>query len=108
MWTPRSPYEQAEFPRPRDRYAEAIRRALPKLLFGGRTVMPYRPAGIPGTFGKLLVRSWTPAAVVAPGYGYSGEAYLRMMPELQIPHPSGIDPRTRLAAPKPQEEERRG
>jgi len=109
MWAPRSPYEQAEYPRPRDRFAEAVRRALPKLLFGyHRTVMPYKPAGIVGTFGRLLVSSRAPVAVPPAGYRYTGEAYLRMLPELDIPHPSGLDPRTRLVAPSQREEEGRG
>lgn len=105
-WRPRSPYEQAEFPAPPpDRYAQAVRRDLPRILFGKLTLLPYIPAGIRDTVGRLLVSSWYPAAVVAQR-GYGGEAYVRMQPELVIPHPSGLDPQTRLAAPKAQEERR--
>lgn len=104
-WRPRSPYEQEEFPAPLpDQYAQEMRRDLPRILFGRLTLLPYLPVGVLDAFGRLLVSSWYPAAVVDPRTGYGGEAYVRMQPELMIPHPSGLDPQTRLAL----EEERRG
>jgi hypothetical protein len=102
MWTPRSPLEQAEAPRPRDAWAAKVRSRLVYLILGLRRPMPYQPVGVLGTVGGVRVWQYAPAPLVPPDLGYQGEAYLRLHPPLQVPHPTGLPDTAPVVAPKPE------
>lgn len=88
-WWSRSPYHEAEYPRPPASPQGAAILALQVRLLRAVTVLP-RPMVHRGTVGLFrLPPSPAPTPVWSPR-GYQGEAFLRLGVEIAKAHPSGL------------------
>lgn len=99
-WWHRSPWHEAEYPRPPASRQGAAILAMQTRLLRAITVLP-RPLVHRGTVGVFRIPvAPAPVAVWAPR-GYQGEAFLRLGIEIAKAHPSGLPhdaPLTREAA----------
>jgi hypothetical protein len=95
-WAPRSPWEQSEFPRPVDSWAQRVRSSLARLVMGRQTVLPYHRRAQPGDAGFIRVWQYAYPPVVAPKL-YPGEAFLTLQNQIDKPHPSGLPSKALVA-----------
>jgi predicted dienelactone hydrolase len=96
----RSPYEQAEYPRPASAWGQKLLRSIHRIVdIPKQTYIPYHPRNL-GTFGRFVrwQNRWAPVATAL--MTYKGEAPLRLQPLIVLPHPSGLDPFTKVTPPE--------